>query len=347
MSESTELRVGIVGLGMGRGHIGAYNAHPRARVAALCDADADLLARRAGEHGIERTFTDAGALFESGEVDVVSIATPNAVHEPLTVAALEAGLHVLCEKPMALNAAQAERMLETARRCDRKLAIHYNHRMAANVQAMGRYVEAGDLGEVYFVRTVWHRRRGIPAKASFLRFDAAGGGCLIDLGVHIIDIALYLAGFPRVLAVSGRTWKQFDQKLVPHLDMEVDDFATAMIRCEGGLMINVEVSWASHHEHPEEMITAVYGTEAGLTRRVHHYTDTTITRHGVEHGNLVDAELKSMPGDVKTVQHDLIDAVLENREPACSGEHGLTLMRILDALYQSSRENREVRLDEA
>lgn len=340
-----QLRVGIVGLGMGRGHINPYNAHPRAEVVALCDANADLLTERAAEHGIDRTFTDAAALFESGEVDVVTVATPNAVHEPLTVMALEAGLHVLCEKPMALNAAQAERMLQAARANNRKLAVHYNHRMAANVQAMGRYVEAGELGEVYFVRTVWHRRRGIPAKASFLRFDSAGGGCLIDLGVHIIDIALYLAGFPKVVSVSGQTWTKFDQKLVPHLAMEVDDFATAMIRCEGGLTINVEVSWASHHEHPEQMITAVYGTEGGLTRRVNHYTDTTITRHAVEHGNLVDVELKSMPGNVKTVQADLIDAVLEDREPACSGEHGLTLMRILDGLYESSRTGCEVRLD--
>jgi predicted dehydrogenase len=346
MSESRQLRVGIVGLGVGRGHINAYNGHPSAEVVALCDANAELLARRAEEHGIERTFTDAEAFFRSGEVDVVSIATPNATHEPLTVAALEAGLHVLCEKPLAMNAEQAGRMLETARRCGGKLAVHYNHRMAANVQAMGRYREAGELGEVYFVRTVWHRRRGIPAKASFLRFDSAGGGCLIDLGVHIIDIALYLAGFPRVLAVSGQTWKRFDEKLVPHLEMEVDDFATAMIRCEGGAVISVEVSWASHHEHPEQMITAVYGTEAGLTRRVNHYTDTTVTKHATEHGNLVDTELKSMPGDVKTVQQDLIDAILEDREPACSGEHGLTLMRVLDALYQSSRENREIRLDE-
>lgn len=346
MSEQRNLRVGIVGLGVGCGHIEPYNAHPRAEVVALCDANADLLAARSADHRIERTFTEAQALFDSGEVDAVSIATPNAVHESLTVAALRSGLHVLCEKPMALNAEQAARMLQAARENNRKLAIHYNHRMAANVQAMGRYVEAGELGEVYFVRTVWHRRRGIPAKASFLRFDSAGGGCLIDLGVHIIDIALYLAGFPRVLSVSGQTWKKFDQKLVPHLGMEVDDFATAMVRCEGGKTLNVEVSWASHHEHPEQMITAVYGTEGGLTRRINHYTDATLTRHAVEHGNLVDVELKSMPDDVKTVQQDLIDAILEDREPACSGEHGLTLMRILDALYESSRTGQEVRLDQ-
>lgn len=347
MNERRRIRAGIVGLGAGGGHVHGYNAHPDASVVALCDANEGLLAKRAEEFGVAGTFTDAAAMFASGEVDVVSIATPNALHEPLTVAALEAGLHVLCEKPMALNAAQAARMLETARRVGRKLAIHYNHRMAPNVQAMGRYVVSGELGRVYFVRTVWHRRRGIPAKASFLRFDTAGGGCLIDLGVHIIDIALYLAGFPEVVAVSGQTWKNFDEKLVPDLGMEVDDFATAMVRCADGTIINVEVSWASHHEHAEQMVTAVYGTEAGLTRRVNHYVDTTIVKHATEHGNLVDTELKTMPAKGVTVQQDLVDAILADREPRCSGEHGLLLMRVLDALYRSSREGREVRIDEA
>jgi len=337
----SKLRVGVVGLGMGKSHIPNFARHPHAEVVALCDVNETLLKAQAEERGIKRTFTDAAKLFGSGEVDVVSIATPNATHQPLTLAALEAGLHVCCEKPMAMNAGQSQQMLDKAREKGRKLAINYSHRQKSDVAAMGRYVHAGDVGDVYFIRTTWHRRRGIPGRPSFVKKASAGGGCLIDLGVHIIDIALYLAGFPEVRAVSGQTHLKFADKYAPKLGMEVDDFATAYIRCADQLTIAVEVSWASHHLHPEQMITSVYGTEGGLTRKIEHYRDPLIQLHHTEHENLVSTTVESF-AHVPSVQEDLIDAILQDREPAASGAHGHLLMQVLDAIYESSETGKEV-----
>lgn len=337
-----ELRVGVIGLGMGRHHVVAFNAHPHARVVALCDLDADRLASIGDEHAIDARYDDAAKMLAEQDLDIVSVATPNRFHHPLTLQAIEAGAHVLCEKPMAMNAAEGREMVDAASAAGRKLAIHYNHRQRADVQVMGRYIEAGELGQVYFVRTTWHRRRGIPGRPTFVSRQHSGGGCLIDLGVHIIDIALYLARFPRIVSVSGQVHRKFDQKYVPHLAMDVEDFATAYVRCEGGLTIAIEVSWASHHDHAEQMLTHVYGSEAGLTRRIEHYADPQIRLHKLEHGSLVTSRIETMPTDVLSVQEDLVNAVLEDREPACSAEHGLMLMQVLDALYTSSQSGREV-----
>ncbi len=335
-----QLRVGVVGLGMGRNHIRQFNEHPRAQVVAVCDPDASRLEEH-GE-GVEQRYAEAQAMFAQAGLDVVSIATPNRFHAPLTLAALEAGLHVLCEKPMAMNAAEARQMVDAANRHQRKLAINYSHRQTANVQTMGAYIRQGAIGQPYFARTVWHRRKGIPGRASFVSRQNAGGGCLIDLGVHIIDIALFLLGFPAVKSVSGKTYTKFDQKDVPHLEMDVDDFATAYVRCANDITLAIEVSWASHHEHPEQMLTAVYGTEGGLTRRVEFYQDPQIALHQREHGNLVTTTIDKFNIKAPSPAYDLIDAVLEDRDPQPSGDHGLALMQILDALYESSETGREV-----
>ena len=336
-----KVRVGVIGLGMGRWHIEQYKKHPQADVTALCDVDEKRLADAATKFEVPHTFTDPRKLIKSGLVDVVSIATPNTLHAPLTIDALKAGLHVLCEKPMAMNAAQAQKMVDAAKAAKRKLAINYSHRLTPNVQAMGRYIAAGDIGKAYFARTVWHRRRGIPGRQSFVTKNFSGGGCLIDLGVHIIDIALYCLGFPKVLSVTGQTYMKFDKLDVPKLKMEVDDFATAYIRCEGDITLAVEVSWASHHTPGEEMTTAIYGTNGGVFRQIGQDWKPQITVSRREHGNLVTTKLDSF-ADVPSPPQDLINAVLENRQPAASGEHGLLLMKILDAIYKSSATGKEV-----
>src|SRR5690606_29289128 len=181
---STPVRVGVVGMGIGQMHIANYQATPDCRLMALCDADGHRVAEVGRERGVERSFTDANEMFRSGAIDAVSICTPNAFHAPMTIAALEAGLHVLVEKPMAMSTAEAQRMIDASEKAGKVLSIHFNHRMNPYVHAMKRYVESGDLGEIYFARTIWHRRRGIPARPGFVSKQKAGGGAMIDLGVH-------------------------------------------------------------------------------------------------------------------------------------------------------------------
>jgi len=344
MSESNNIRVGVIGLGMGRGHVQQYQKATGCDVVALCDMNAALLEQRAAELGVEQTYTDTDALLSSGSVDAVSVATPNKFHAPLTIQALEAGLHVLCEKPMAMSAAEAQTMIDAATKADRKLGIHFNHRMLPPVQLLARHVEAGDLGEVYFARTVWHRRKGIPARPSFLDKANSGGGAMIDLGVHMLDMTLYLMGYPAVHSVTAAAHTRFDQKDVPDIDMTVDDFATAYLRLDGGATLALEISWASHHDHPEQRLVQLYGTEGGARWLSNHYQNTELAIHHRQHGTLATTRFDQDPADAGSVQQDFINAIRDDRDPLCSAAHGLTTMKVLDAIYESTRTGKEVTL---
>jgi predicted dehydrogenase len=245
---------------------------------------------------------------------------------------------------MAMSAAQARRMVAAADEAKRKLAIHFNHRMAPNVQAMRRYVEAGQIGPIYFARTVWHRRRGIPATPGFVQKANAGGGAMIDLGVHILDIALSLMDYPQPVAVSAQAVNHFGDTDAPGMKMDVDDFASAYIRFDDAAVLALEVSWACHHEHPEQMLTAVYGDKAGLSRCVEHYTNPVIRLHKREHGTLVTTRIDQFPDDCPSVHDDFVEAILADREPLCSARHGLITMQIIDAIYKSAATGREVKI---
>ena len=339
---AVKTRVGVIGLGMGVHHVREYQKVAGCEVTALSDVDAERLGKSAAEFKVPHTFADGLELIHSGKVDAVSVATPNTLHHPLTVAALRAGLHVLCEKPMAMNAAQAQEMVDEAKKADRRLAIHYNHRANASVQWIARFARAGELGEIYFARTIWHRRRGIPGRPSFLQMKNSGGGGLIDLGVHMLDQTLYIMGFPKVVSVTAATHTKFDQLDVPNIPMDVDDFATAYLRFEGGATLELEISWASHHHHAEELGVQVYGTKGGARRLTQDYKETAVEVYRRDHGGLSTVRMDQPPRDLVSVQADFIAAIAEERTPAFSGEQGLVAMRVLDAIYESSRLGREV-----
>ncbi|MBN1401261.1 MAG: Gfo/Idh/MocA family oxidoreductase, partial [Anaerolineae bacterium] len=193
-----KIRVGVVGLGMGRHHARAYAECDRAELAALCDLDVGLLGEYGRLYPGAQTFTQYEEMFATAELDAVSVALPNYLHAPVAIAALNAGLHVLTEKPMAINAREAEEMLQAARQGDRKLMVHFNYRFSAPSQFLKRYVDEGNLGRIYYAHTRWLRARGIPKLGGwFGQKDKSGGGPLIDLGVHRLDLAMWLMGYPR------------------------------------------------------------------------------------------------------------------------------------------------------
>jgi predicted dehydrogenase len=339
--------VGVVGMGIGQMHIANYLTTPNCRLAALCDADAGRVAEVARERGVEPTFTDADEMFRSGEIDAVSICTPNAYHAPMSIAALEAGLHVLCEKPMAMSTAEAQRMIDAADKAGKVLSIHFNHRMSPYVHAMKNYVESGDLGDIYFARTIWHRRRGIPARPGFVSKEKAGGGAMIDLGVHQLDQALFVMGHPKVKSLTAQVYTKFAEADVPHMEMDVDDFSVAFIRFENGATLEMEISWASHHDTDENRLLQLYGTEGGARRYLVDYAggpqDLSIYRR--RHGALTEEHVTSPP-ESTNVQADFIESIRTGKAPLCTAEHGLVTMKILDALYESSRTGREVAFNE-
>lgn len=341
-STASPIRAGVIGLGMGRHHVTAFKQAAGCQVTAVCDPDAKRLAQVVAEHQVAHTYASAEELIHGGQVDVVAIASPNFLHHPQTLVALEAGLHVICEKPLALNAKLAEEMVRAARQHKRKLAVHFNHRMTAHARTIARYCRQGMLGEVYFSRIVWHRRRGIPS-GWFLQKKTSGGGCLIDLGVHMLDSCLFALGHPKVVSVVGQTQNRFGAVDASGRAMDVEDFVTAYLRTAGGAVIAMEISWASHHEHPEQMILAIYGDKGGIVRRSEHYQDRPLEVTRREGDLLTTTRLDTLdPG--LSVHQDFIEAIRQDREPLCSGEHGVEVMRIIDAIYESSRTGREVRL---
>ena len=346
MSERKDLRAGVIGLGIGSHHIKAYQEATGIHVNAICDMDVGRLDALAGEYGIPHKYAQADHLLDSGLCDVVSVCTPNAFHAPLSIEAMRKGMHVLCEKPMAMNTAEARQMVDVSKETGKTLGIHFNHRMQPHVAALKQYAAAGDLGELYFGRTTWHRRRGIPGRPGFVSKKQAGGGAMIDLGVHQLDQLLYIMGHPKIKSLSAQVYTKFNAD-VPHLDMDVDDFSIAFVRFENGGTAEMEISWASHHHHAEHRVLQVYGTEGGARRELVGYGGgpNDLTIYARRHGSLTDAKIDK-PAEVPTVQQDFASAIHEGREPLCSARHGLTTMMILDALYKSSETGQEVLFSE-
>jgi len=170
------LRVGVIGLGIGRGHVREFHRLPDVTVAALADPDAGRLESAGQEFAVNALYADGFEMIRQEGLDIVAVATPNAFHRDYTIAALRAGSHVLCEKPMALNARESAQMLAAARRAGKRIMINFSFRFSPQALALKKEVDAGALGEVYFGRTVWLRRRGVPGLGGWFSRKALSGG---------------------------------------------------------------------------------------------------------------------------------------------------------------------------
>lgn len=342
-----KLRVGVVGLGIGRHHAKGYQADGRVELAALCDTNAERLKAAATEFNVPQTFSDAEEMFKKADLDAVSIATPNKFHAPLTMAALSRGLHVLCEKPMAMSAREAERMNAAAAKARRNLMINFSFRFNNMSHALKQQVDSGAIGRIYFGRTVWHRRRGVPGMGGWFTDKAlAGGGPLIDLGVHRLDLALWLMGYPEPERVSGSVHSE----LAPRLAREqkksftVEDAACGLVHFAGGSVLVVEASWALNIGQPEEMVTTLYGTKGGLVQKnIYGGYDFEATIYSEEGGNLFTKKLDAAVRPAPSAFNEFISSIEEKRKPIASGDDGLKVMKILDGIYKSAETGREIR----
>ena len=345
--------IAVVGLGMGRHHIPKFNEHPLGQVVAVCDADKGRLGEVAKAFDIAHAFADFDAMLEAAKgsgIDAVSIALPNHLHAPASIRALKAGLHVMCEKPLALHAPEAQEMVTIAKELNRKLAVHYNFRMSAQHQFVGMMRDAGEFGTMRHIRCGWLRQRGIPSWGSGWFYDRkrSGGGVLIDLGVHMLDCALWAAGFPKVVAVSGQVANAFGPIDVPDKNMDVDDLAMAFIRCENGLTISLEMSWAGTPLEQEHIFFSLFGDHAGAHWQIRPFGPKAWTPVlevvKRQHGGLVRQEVTEFSPTARalSVEWDFVDAIAADRDPLCRGDEGVTVMQVIDAIYESSRTGREV-----
>jgi predicted dehydrogenase len=342
-----KVRVGVIGVGMGRNHAIRFRDCAEAELAALCDLDAHRLAEVAAESGAARTYERWEDLVADPEIDAVSVVLPNALHGPATIHALEAGKHVLCEKPLAMNAAEGQEMVDTARRVNRKLMVHFNVRFTPTAAAVKRAVDEGHLGPIYYVRSIWNRRRGIPRLGGwFTQRSHAGGGVLIDLGVHRLDLALWILGYPKPVSVQGATYDYLGRRLGAESGQpfEVDDLATAFIRFEDGATLSLETSWAANIDRREDQSIQFFGVQGGAvirnTDEAYHF-EARITRDE-------DGELKfwhpAPPDFMETPQEHFCRCILNDTEPSATGDQGVLVMKLLDAIYESAATGREVRL---
>jgi predicted dehydrogenase len=346
----SQLKVGIIGAGgIARGrHIPCFQRNKKAALVAIADAVQETAERVGQEFGIPSVYCDYRDMLDKEVLDAVVVCTPNKYHAPVTIEALGRGLHVLCEKPMALNADEGRAMLQAAHDAGKILSIGFHYRHKPNARAAKRIIEDGELGDIYMVRVSALRRRGIPSWGTFTNKEIQGGGALVDFGVHLLDLALWLMGSPRVQEVSGVTSQRLGTR--PNVnswgpwnyeDFQVEDHAAAFLRLAGGKASQLEVSGAINIAESAENVS-LSGTEAGL--------DVFPLRiNKPAHGMLINSTPAWMPGerenegDVQTA--DFVDAVLEGRRPIVTAAQALQVSEIVDAIYRSSVSGSAVRLD--
>ncbi len=350
-----KLRVGVIGCGAGRFHARGYARLPEVELVALADVNPERFRRITDEIPVPHLYASYEELLARDDIDAVSIALPNFLHAPATLAALEAGKHVLVEKPLATTVEDGEKMVETAHRTGRKLMICFNYRFRGDSQVIKRQIEAGRLGDIYFARAGWLRQSGIPGIGSwFTDKERSGGGPLMDLGVHVLDLALWLMGSPEPVAVSGATYAAFGPRgrgswrfarCEPGADgFTVEDMATGYVRLANGATLSLEVSWASYTRHPDDYYVHLFGTEGGAELNVHQYSFTDTVRL---FGETADTFMEMKPqytqgGGHETLIEEFVHCILEDRDPSPSGEDGLRVLRIVDALYRSAEAGHEV-----
>jgi predicted dehydrogenase len=358
MTKDGKIGIGIIGFG---GIAEAAHAPGYRKVADQCEilAVADIAPGRLAEAmgpkwNIPTAFEDYHELLALPEIDAVSVCTPNYLHMQPTIDALKAGKHVLCEKPMAMNANEGKAMLAAAEAAGKQLQIGYNSRFGAVAQSAKRAVDAGEVGDVYFTRARALRRRGVPGWGVFTQKDKQGGGPLIDIGVHITDLSLWLMGHPKPVAASGQTYTKFGTKegvlgTMGKWDPKiytVEDFATALVRFDNGATLSLESSFIANGR--DEFSTHLFGTGAGVLLDLN-AGDATFFRE--EFGTLTDSRPAWLPRVESSHYEEVrvfVEAVRDRRAVtefgAASGAQGLMVTQIMDAIYASSESGREVEI---
>lgn len=348
------LKVAVVGAGgISRTHMPGWAASPHAEVVAGSDVNEAVLQQWGADFGIARLVADPAELLRDPDIDVIDICTPNMFHTDLAVAALEAGKHVLCEKPLAVTPAEVRRIIEARDRSGRQLMTAQHQRFTGVSQALKREVDAGALGDIYHARGWMLRRSAYIPTPTFVYKRTAGGGAGIDIGVHILDLLLWMMGNPKPVSVSGVSRTELSNRegafsvwrpeRMP-ADMDVEEFAAAFVRCDNGATLMLEVSWALHHDTPEEdMQMWLYGREGGA-----HWPSATLTSTNYATQQLYTNRLQVTADTMEPHALECMvfaEALASGLPSPVPPEQSLQVMEILDAIYRSQEAGREIRLD--
>lgn len=340
------INVGVIGTGgiASSQHIPALAKQPDVKILAVCDVNEAAAKDVAQKFNIPHVFTDYYEMLKVDEIEAVHVCTPNKLHMPVSVDALNAGKHVMVEKPLARNAVEGAQIVETAKKNGKKLMVAQNLRFSPENAYLKRVVDTGELGEIYFARVWALRRRGVPSWGVFTDKEAQGGGPLIDIGVHALDLAMHLMGHPKPTAASGTAftkigntpghvgaWGPWDYK-----NYTVEDYAAGFIRFDNGTSMVLESSFAANLGR-EGINVVLLGTKGGLETN-------PLKIYGESNGALTETVPSLIPSgsSYEAEVRAFYDAIQNDTPPPVTGEQALNVMKILDAIYRSSDEGKEV-----
>ncbi len=353
------LKAGVVGCGgIANGkHLPAIKKIPEVEIIAFCDIIKERAVKAAKEYGAEgaKVYTDYKKMIDEEKFDIVYVLTPNKSHSPISVYALEHDCHVMCEKPMAKTYADALKMLEAAKKTGKILTIGYQSRFRQDSIYLKKACERGDLGEVYFAKAHAVRRRAVPTWGVFLNEEEQGGGPLIDIGTHALDLTLWCMDNYKPKSVKGSVFKKLSNQTETgnawgDWDPEkytVEDSAFGFIQMENGATIILESSWALNTLDVKEAKCTLCGTKAGADM------EDSLRINTVDFGKQVTIKPCMESGGVAFYKgnsehaadieaRQFIDAVLNGTQPVVKPEQAIVVTRILEAIYESARTGKEV-----
>lgn len=344
-----KLRYACVGAGgiADKKHLNEYIKLGRIEPVAICASSKASANRLAVKYAVRGIYTDYIAMFEKERPDFISICTPNNLHAPIAMAALERGIHVHCEKPLAMNATQVQLIIDTKNRSGSKVMVAMNNRFTPEALFLDDYIQQGLLGEIYHVKCGIRRRNGIPGRGAwFTDKKYSGGGALIDLGVHYLDLMMHFLGFPRIISAYGSTYTKFandpTRLRTGYRDrgegiFDVEDMAVGMIRLLNGTTIDFDFNWASNIEK-ETKYYELLGTKGGAIFRDGELKIFTQCQGASED---IIPEVQSIP-PYNEFMH-FLDCIENANMPSPSPEEALQIMSMVDGIYCSAQGGCEVR----
>jgi predicted dehydrogenase len=346
------LNFGLIGAGqIAWSSARSINSHSSASVVAAQDLNQERLQKLGGDNNIPHLYARAEDLFADPDVDATYIAVPNKFHAPLAIQALNAGKHVILEKPFAFNAAEAGDVIEAAQKAGKVFTLGMNQRFNPDSLKVYDLARKGVLGEIYHAKAFWFRRSGIPKLGTwFGKKELSGGGSLYDIGVHLLDLCLFAMDNFKPVSVTGITYTKFGNRGLgegswghserEHPEFDVDDFATSLIRFENGATVTLDVSWACHAEESNRNDVHLYGTEGGAR-----CYPAKLFRYGKNPGeyDVVENPLAELPFTPDRF-HNFINHILDGETLCVTPEQALVVQRILDAIAESSATGREIQL---
>ena len=347
------LRIGFIGAG-GIAHLHARHLKKieQVELVAAADTNATNLGKFTEAFPGVKPFSDSRDLLKSlrGELDAVCVCTPNGLHAENTVAAFDAGLHVMVEKPMAMTARQCQQMIDAGKKAGRHLVVGFQFRFDPRTELIRKQIAEGHFGKILYVRCQALRRRGIPNWGVFGRKELQGGGPMIDIGVHVLEMAHFAIGAPAPLSATGNCWTFYGNKptetVVPwpnwdHSTYNVEDFAAGMIRLDGGTMLTIEASFVAHIEK-DVWTFQVMGETGGATwDQCHVFTDQAGYMVNLSPGYLPQGGWDAIWD--RKMKH-FVDVIRDGKPNQSPGEHGLMVQKMLDGVYLSAEQGREVPL---